>query len=50
MDNTTNITKQSEHIFISKLDNEIHFNGPINATSMSNLLSELNKLENNNRN
>jgi len=40
-----NDIKQNEQIFVSDLDNEIFFNGPINYISMSNLIKELLKLE-----
>jgi ATP-dependent Clp endopeptidase proteolytic subunit ClpP len=40
-----NDIKNSERLFISDRNNEIYFNGPINYVSMTNLLQELNKLQ-----
>ena len=40
-----NDIKQNEQIFVSDLENEIFFNGPVNYISMSNLIKELLKLE-----
>jgi ATP-dependent Clp endopeptidase proteolytic subunit ClpP len=40
-----NDTKNSEKLFISDRNNEIYFNGPINYVSMTNLIQELNKLQ-----
>lgn len=40
-----NDTKNNEKLFISGRNNEIYFNGPINYISMTNLIEELNKLQ-----
>jgi ATP-dependent Clp endopeptidase proteolytic subunit ClpP len=40
-----NDTKNNERLFISDRNNEIYFNGPINYISMTNLIQELNKLQ-----
>jgi ATP-dependent Clp protease protease subunit len=40
-----NDTKNSERLFISDRNNEIYFNGPVNYVSMTNLIQELNKLQ-----
>ncbi|NBY39434.1 MAG: hypothetical protein EBQ66_00595 [Flavobacteriia bacterium] len=39
------IGKKNEELFVSEHNNEIYFNGPINSTSMSNLIREILKLE-----
>lgn len=40
-----NDIKNNEKLFISERNNEIYFNGPINYISMTNLIQELNKLQ-----
>ena len=40
-----NDIKNNEKLFISDRNNEIYFNGPINYISMTNLIQELNKLQ-----